>query len=992
MILNKIKINDTATVTPGVVYDISKATGQSYETLSDALSGNNVLPEVREGGMSVRFVHTDDNKYVQYRLMANAFTTDITQWQGVDEEPAPNSNNLVKSGGIFSSKTVVNLTRILNLSLLVNLSNNEYGYNCSTGNITYKDGNGVVSIYEPQDGVLYTYQGLVFVKAETTGLKLTNKFVNVLNIENIPTPPAANGLYYSPILNQLVFTSETTETSPSVGIIRTTAAEETIIYNNKYAYIINNGKLELLYSQCNNILPPDGKVIDFAYNNTILIPSGTTILYNDNTTYTLPNDITLDISSFNVCKIIFNTSTYAITAKGFSYKLQANELILFEYVRKDSGFYVSLDDSQYGVNSGTLSKKELDKTLLTYNNKVYELHSGSYMTTGDNVGDTAEFNIVDNPLWYYVKIPVKQGEFYYVSALGGISPKAITITDLGGVISLVRNNLTESYFYIEEDGWLVVNSSDSLTGRSVIAYFQDSKKDDTIPLDVVLYQSVSASLSNGQFGYATNPGAMKILYKDDNGTLHQWLPVQMGDVKFAHKGGLFVTDTVNGGLMLLKPQDPIPGVNVNAILADRAGFYYSPLSNEIALVTDVSANSPNPGTIRTEADGLSLSFPGGLVLDVVNGTLVVRPGLPAMVDYENDDSLKDYDGEAEEMPCVGTTLFTKIYEKMDALVAAYPDFITKVDAFEYLETEMAELGVEDYPDYANGISEAGTYLVTPAYKTYMYIFKQGEERWGNNQANKHKRVILIGGTHGSEMVSEVNCYHFAKRLCEDYLTSKNFFALRNSCDFYILPILNGYGLYHGTRYNANGVDINRNFECADGFVESGSGTIYYTGSSAFSEFETKLMKCLTEKVLPDLCIDHHSYNRSIDPNASKFQVFFGQIANAKMSRMAYQVAVDFSRKMKEEYPADFGTNANILINAGGTLETINPDNSQMMSSWWSRMKGLLYSITCEVSHEIMYSNGVPISANPSWNVTDQIYSIDELYLRMTLIKMLKMHP
>ena len=57
MILNKIKINDTATVTPGVVYDISKAhNGATYTDLADALSGNNVPPEIREGGMSVRFV------------------------------------------------------------------------------------------------------------------------------------------------------------------------------------------------------------------------------------------------------------------------------------------------------------------------------------------------------------------------------------------------------------------------------------------------------------------------------------------------------------------------------------------------------------------------------------------------------------------------------------------------------------------------------------------------------------------------------------------------------------------------------------------------------------------------------------------------------------------------------------------------------------------------------------------------------------------------
>ena len=77
MILNKIKINDTATVTPSIVYDISKETGQSYETLSDALSGNNVPSEVREGGMSVRFV-TSDNKYVQYRYMWSDATTAAT--------------------------------------------------------------------------------------------------------------------------------------------------------------------------------------------------------------------------------------------------------------------------------------------------------------------------------------------------------------------------------------------------------------------------------------------------------------------------------------------------------------------------------------------------------------------------------------------------------------------------------------------------------------------------------------------------------------------------------------------------------------------------------------------------------------------------------------------------------------------------------------------------------------------------------------------------
>ena len=58
MALNKIKVNDTTTVNTGVVYDITKATSQSYDSLSVALGtdGNNVPLEVREGGMTVRFV------------------------------------------------------------------------------------------------------------------------------------------------------------------------------------------------------------------------------------------------------------------------------------------------------------------------------------------------------------------------------------------------------------------------------------------------------------------------------------------------------------------------------------------------------------------------------------------------------------------------------------------------------------------------------------------------------------------------------------------------------------------------------------------------------------------------------------------------------------------------------------------------------------------------------------------------------------------------
>ena len=99
--LNKIKVNNTTTVNTGVVYDISKATSQSYDTLSEALgtNGNNVPSEVREGGMSIRFISNSDNKYMQYRLMSDTFNTTPSNWQSI--ESAINITN-----GYFVCNTV----------------------------------------------------------------------------------------------------------------------------------------------------------------------------------------------------------------------------------------------------------------------------------------------------------------------------------------------------------------------------------------------------------------------------------------------------------------------------------------------------------------------------------------------------------------------------------------------------------------------------------------------------------------------------------------------------------------------------------------------------------------------------------------------------------------------------------------------------------------------------------------------------------------------
>ena len=85
------------------VFDITVYNSNTkYADLAAALgtNGANIPQSLRRGGMSVKYVQSSDNKYIQARLMANSFTTDITQWQVVDEEPFEESNNLVEAGGV----------------------------------------------------------------------------------------------------------------------------------------------------------------------------------------------------------------------------------------------------------------------------------------------------------------------------------------------------------------------------------------------------------------------------------------------------------------------------------------------------------------------------------------------------------------------------------------------------------------------------------------------------------------------------------------------------------------------------------------------------------------------------------------------------------------------------------------------------------------------------------------------------------------------------
>lgn len=72
----------------GEVFDISVYNNNAkYADLAAALGtdGEHVPQSLRKGGMSVKFVWSSDNKYVQYRLMADTFSTILSDWKNDNE-------------------------------------------------------------------------------------------------------------------------------------------------------------------------------------------------------------------------------------------------------------------------------------------------------------------------------------------------------------------------------------------------------------------------------------------------------------------------------------------------------------------------------------------------------------------------------------------------------------------------------------------------------------------------------------------------------------------------------------------------------------------------------------------------------------------------------------------------------------------------------------------------------------------------------------------
>jgi protein MpaA len=111
-------------------------------------------------------------------------------------------------------------------------------------------------------------------------------------------------------------------------------------------------------------------------------------------------------------------------------------------------------------------------------------------------------------------------------------------------------------------------------------------------------------------------------------------------------------------------------------------------------------------------------------------------------------------------------------------------------------------------------------------------------------------VLVVGAIHGSERAGMPIVARLQRTLPPRRVR------------YWLLPALNVDGVRRGSRQNARGVDLNRNFP----YRWRGGGRafdVYYPGRARASEPETRAMLRLVRRVRPDVTIWYHQHARMV---------------------------------------------------------------------------------------------------------------------------------
>ena len=142
---------------------------------------------------------------------------------------------------------------------------------------------------------------------------------------------------------------------------------------------------------------------------------------------------------------------------------------------------------------------------------------------------------------------------------------------------------------------------------------------------------------------------------------------------------------------------------------------------------------------------------------------------------------------------------------------------------------------------------------------------------GDSSAKRH--VLVVGYIHGNERAGTA------------ITTVLRSLHVPSGVELWVIPTLNPDGGAAGTRGNAHGVDLNRNFPW---HWQHLSG-VHYSGPKALSEPESRVAYRLILRVKPVVAIWFHQHLDLVDESGGKFAIErrFASLVHLRLMRLAH---------------------------------------------------------------------------------------------------------
>lgn len=294
----------------------------------------------------------------------------------------------------------------------------------------------------------------------------------------------------------------------------------------------------------------------------------------------------------------------------------------------------------------------------------------------------------------------------------------------------------------------------------------------------------------------------------------------------------------DGSIIVYKNAD----LNANVLLAAKSNETVRILhENAVAMMLHVSINGNDISTadklkafepMIVEVDTEEEARTTALTMEYIDGDTVVPSGVvytlkhdETKVDKVNSPYVRNvnfgvlpstyYKGLSEDYASEGfnvSTQYADYIARWKSLVAGHGSYVTET---------------------ALGTASDGQTV-------YLYDFKPVRIP---NQNKPIPKVIIIAGQHGGETCNIFGLYYFISNLLMKWNQHPALEYLRNHVELMIVPVLNTYGFDNQSYKNANGVNINRNYDSNWTLLEDATSD-QYGGAEPFDQPETQIVRDL----------------------------------------------------------------------------------------------------------------------------------------------------